>query len=220
MAVESALVQRRVLYVSLEMRKSEMVSRFLAHIGFVSLGFFFAPRPHDANAPLTLQAYKFLKQLPIKIIDASAFSETFDTPQLAIALQTYSPDIVVIDYLHLMASAKDEGMVEALAELSRELKRLALRYRCVIVGLSQINRTAHASEADLEQIYYSSALGHAASQVLMLRPKETIGTSNLRYVECAIVKNRNGPLVKALTVFCPSVMRFAPCVNPDKNSEQ
>jgi replicative DNA helicase len=218
MAVESALVQRRVLYVSLEMRKSEMVARFLSHIGFVNPGFFFAPRPHDANAPLTLQTYKFLKQLPIKIIDASAFSETFDTPQLAIALQTYSPDIVVIDYLHLMASAKDEGMVEALAELSRELKRLALRYRCVIVGLSQINRTAHASEADLEQIYYSSALGHAASQVLMLRPKETIGTTNLRYVECAIVKNRNGPITKALTVFCPSVMRFASCVKPDKET--
>jgi replicative DNA helicase len=224
MAVESALVQRRVLYVSLEMRKSEMVSRFLAHIGFVSLGFFFAPRPHDANAPLTLQAYKFLKQLPIKIIDASAFSETFDTPQLAIALQTYSPDIVVIDYLHLMASAKDEGMVEALAELSRELKRLALRYRCVIVGLSQINRTAHASEADLEQIYYSSALGHAASQVLMLRPqekdKDKSEKDNTRDIECAIVKNRNGPLVKVMTVFCPSVMRFAPRVDADKKPKQ
>jgi replicative DNA helicase len=202
------------------MRKSEMVARFLSHIGFISLAFFFAPKLHDANAPLTLQAYKFLKQLPIKIIDASAFSETFDTPQLAIALQTYSPDIVVIDYLHLMASAKEEGMVEALAELSRELKRLALRYRCVIVGLSQINRTAHASEADLEQIYYSSALGHAASQVLMLRPKETIGTTTLRYVECAIVKNRNGPLVKALTVFCPAVMRFVSCVDSDENSAQ
>jgi replicative DNA helicase len=99
-----------------------------------------------------------------------------------------------------MASAKDEGMVEALAELSRELKRLALRYRCVIVGLSQINRTAHASEADLEQIYYSSALGHAASQVLMLRPqekdKDKSEKDNTRDIECAIVKNRNGPIVK------------------------
>jgi replicative DNA helicase len=208
------------------MRKSEMVARFLSHIGFISLAFFFAPKPHEANAPLTLQAYKFLKQLPIKVIDASAFSETFDTPQLAIALQTYSPDIVIIDYLHLMASAKDEGMVEALAELSRELKRLALRYRCVIVGLSQINRTAHASEADIEQIYYSSALGHAASQVLMLRPqekgkeKDKSEKNNTREIECALVKNRNGPLVKVMTVFCPSVMRFAPCVNSDKEPEQ
>ena len=207
-AVESALVQRRVLYVSLEMRKSEMVARFISHIGFIPLSFFFAPRLHDAYASLTIQTYKFLKQLPIKVIDASSSSETFDTPQLAIALQSYSPDIVVIDYLHLMASAKDEGLVEALAELSRELKRLALRYRCIIVGLSQINRTAQASEADIEQIYYSSALGHAASQVLMLRPKEKFSNSNLRFVECALVKNRNGPLAKVETIFCPSVMRF------------
>jgi len=207
-AVESALVQRRVLYVSLEMRKSEMVARFISHIGFIPLSFFFAPKPHDAYAALAVQTYKFLKQLPIKVIDASSSSEAFDTPQLAIALQSYSPDIVVIDYLHLMASAKEEGMVEALAELSRELKRLALRYRCIIVGLSQINRTAQASEADIEQIYYSSALGHAASQVLMLRPKEKLSNSNIRFVECALVKNRNGPLAKVETVFCPSVMRF------------
>jgi replicative DNA helicase len=166
-----------------------------------------------------------LKQLPIKVIDASAFSETFDTPQLAIALQTYSPDIVVIDYLHLMASAKEEGMVEALAELSRELKRLALRYRCVIVGLSQINRTAHASEADLEQIYYSSALGHAASQVLMLRPqekekdKDKSEKNNTREIECALVKNRNGPLAKVTTVFCPSVMRFVSYAKGDQKSQ-
>jgi replicative DNA helicase len=115
-------------------------------------------------------------------------------------------------------------MVEALAELSRELKRLALRYRCVIVGLSQINRTAHASEADLEQIYYSSALGHAASQVLMLRPqekdKDKSEKDNTRDIECALVKNRNGPLVKVLTVFCPSVMRFAPRVDADKKPKQ
>jgi replicative DNA helicase len=106
-------------------------------------------------------------------------------------------------------------MVEALAELSRELKRLALRYRCVIVGLSQINRTANASEADIEQIYYSSALGHAASQVLMLRPqekgKDRSAIDNTRQVECALVKNRNGPLAKVMTVFCPSVMRFVSC---------
>jgi len=213
-AVESALVQRRVLYVSLEMRRSEMVARFISHIGFIPLSFFFAPKPHDAYARLTIQTYKFLKQLPIKVIDASSSHEAFDTPQLAIAMQSYSPDIVVIDYLHLMASAKEEGMVEALAELSRELKRLALRYQCVIVGLSQINRTAQASEADIEQIYYSSALGHAASQVLMLRPKEKLGNSNIRFVECALVKNRNGPLAKVETVFCPSVMRFVPNYKP------
>jgi replicative DNA helicase len=92
--------------------------------------------------------------------------------------------------------------------------------------LSQINRTAHASEADLEQIYYSSALGHAASQVLMLRPqekekdKDKSEKNNTRDIECAIVKNRNGPLVKVMTVFCPSVMRFAPRVKPDKKLEQ
>jgi len=130
-------------------------------------------------------------------------------------LQSLAPDIVVIDYLHLMASAQDTGMVEALSELSRELKRLALRYQCIIVGLSQINRTAQASEADIEQIYYSSAIAHTASQVLMLRPKKTVEivqsnmrTITVREIELALVKNRNGPTISITSLFIPMLMRF------------
>lgn len=206
LAANSALMGKKVLYVTLEMKRSEIFSRFLSHIGFVRMNFFFNPSHRQTHVLKQLAlAYNTFKRLNIKIIDSSAYSEAFDTPQLALAMQSFSPDIVVIDYLHLMA-AKDEGMVEALAELSRELKRLALRYDSVIIGLSQINRTAEASEADLENIYYSSALGHAASQVLMIRPKQV--ADNYRIVELALTKNRNGRVVAVKSVFCPAVMRF------------
>jgi replicative DNA helicase len=115
-----------------------------------------------------------------------------------------------------MASAKDDGMVEALSDLSRELKRLALRFGCIIVGLSQINRTSQASEADLEQIYYSSAIAHAASQVLMLRPMQTPPiqlpafqeNSKIRPINLALTKNRNGPTVTVPALFIAPLMRF------------
>lgn len=208
-SVHSALNGRKVLYVTLEMRRSEILVRFYSHIGFVKMDWIFNPKAKSSQVRQLALAMNIFKQLPIKIVDPSAYSEAFDTPQLAIAMQSYSPDIVVVDYLHLMASAKDEGMVEALTELSRELKRLALRYNCVIVGISQINRTAQASEADIEQIYYSSSLAHAASQILMIRPKKDPSPiPDVRDVELALVKNRNGPTWSTKAVFIPKVMRF------------
>jgi len=58
----------------------------------------------------------------------------------------------------------------------------------------------------------------------MLRPqekdKDKSEKDNTRDIECALVKNRNGPLVKVMTVFCPSVMRFVPRVDADKKPKQ
>lgn len=210
LAIQSAIMGKKVLYVSLEMRKSEIFARFLSHLGFIPVGWFFSPR-ESMLKPLAVALNRF-RLLPIQIIDSSAYSSAFDTPQLAIALQTHAPDIAIVDYLHLMASAKEDGMVVALSELSRELKQLALRQQCIIVGLSQINRTADASDADIEQLYYSSALGHTASQVLMLRPKkenkEKEAELKFRFIELALVKNRNGPTCRVRSIFYPSVMRF------------
>jgi len=213
LSIQSSIVNRKIVYVTLEMNKSEILARFCSFIGFIPAGWFYNPRTYMVK-PLEI-ALKFLSRLPIKIIDPSAHADAFDVPQLSIILQSLAPDIVVIDYLHLMASAQDTGMVEALSELSRELKRLALRYQCIIVGLSQINRTAQASEADIEQIYYSSAIAHTASQVLMLRPKKTVEivqsnmrTITVREIELALVKNRNGPTISITSLFIPMLMRF------------
>ena len=210
-AISSAVNGKRVLYVTLEMKKSEIALRFLSHLGFIPVGWFFSPKNSETMLTNLASALRAFQRLPIKIVDPSAHADAFDTPQFALALQRSAPDIAVIDYLHLMASAKDEGMVEALSELARELKRIALRFNCLIIGLSQINRTAAPSEADLEQIYYSSALAHAASQVLMLRPYEfelQQAAQLLRPIKLALVKNRNGPVVQIESVFIPRLMLF------------
>jgi replicative DNA helicase len=117
-----------------------------------------------------------------------------------------------------MASAKDEGMPTALADLAKDLKRLAIQHDAIIVGLSQINRTVDPEEASLENIYYSSALAFAASQVLMIRPVERKATATdpqekkrqefAPLVELALEKNRNGPVGTVKAHFLKRLMRF------------
>jgi replicative DNA helicase len=226
MAVNAAIHHRRVLYISLEMRREELILRFLSHLSFQPVGDFYRPPlPRSDNDPkpaafelATTFAAHYLAALPIHIIDSAAYPEAFDIPHLATLLHTTQAKFVVIDYLHLMASAKDEGLPTALADLAKDLKRLAIQHDAVIIGLSQINRTVDPEEASLENIYYSSALAFAASQVLMIRPVERKATATdpqekkrqefAPLVELALEKNRNGPVGTAKAHFLKRLMRF------------
>jgi replicative DNA helicase len=226
MATNFAIHNRRVLYISLEMRKEELILRFLSHLSFQPVGDFYRPplprseldpKPAAFELATTFAAH-YLAALPIHIVDSAAYPEAFDIPHLATLLHTTQAKVVVIDYLHLMASAKDEGMPTALADLARDLKRLAIQHDAVIIGLSQINRTVDPEEASLENIYYSSALAFAASQVLMIRPVERKATATdpqekkrqefAPLVELALEKNRNGPVGTVKAHFLKRLMRF------------
>jgi replicative DNA helicase len=235
MAVNAAIHHRRVLYISLEMRREELILRFLSHLSFQPVGDFYRPPlPRSDNDPkpaafelATTFAAHYLAALPIHIIDSAAYPEAFDIPHLATLLHTTQAKFVVIDYLHLMASAKDEGLPTALADLAKDLKRLAIQHDAVIVGLSQINRTVDAHQASLENLYYSSALAFAASQVLMIRPakktRESISEDEEEeeekqpqqkeqelapIVHLALDKNRNGPVGRVKARFLKRLMRF------------
>jgi len=237
MAINAAVHNRRVLYISLEMRKEELILRFLSHLSFQPIGEFYRPPlPRSDNDPkpaafelATAFAAHYLAALPIHIIDSSAYPEAFDIPHLATLLHTTQAKFIVIDYLHLMASAKDEGMPTALADLAKDLKRLAIQHDAVIVGLSQINRAVDAHQASLENLYYSSALAFAASQVLMIRPakrtRESVSEGEEEeeeeekqskqkeqeltpIVHLALDKNRNGPVGRVKARFLKRLMRF------------
>jgi replicative DNA helicase len=226
MAVNAAIYHWRVLYISLEMRKEELILRFLSHLSFQPVGeFYHPPLPRSDNDPkpaafelATTFAAHYLAALPIHIIDSSAYPEAFDIPHLTTLLHATQAKFVVIDYLHLMASAKDEGLPTALADLAKDLKRLAIQHDAVIVGLSQINRAVDPEEASLENIYYSSALAFAASQVLMIRPVERKATTTdpqerkrqefAPLVELALEKNRNGLVGTVKAHFLKRLMRF------------
>jgi replicative DNA helicase len=210
--------------------------RFLSHLSFQPVGeFYHPPLPRSDNDPkpaafelATTFAAHYLAALPIHIIDSAAYPEAFDIPHLATLLHTTQAKFVVIDYLHLMASAKDEGMPTALADLARDLKRLAIQHDAVIVGLSQINRAVDAHRASLENLYYSSALAFAASQVLMIRPAKTTQEAGEEteeeedeekqakqreqeftpIVRLALEKNRNGPVGTVKARFLKRLMRF------------
>lgn len=77
-------------------------------------------------------------------------------------IESYAPDIVIIDGIYMLADArtKKSGVDWAtLANVSRDLKRLAKRKRVPIIGVHQANRMKDTESDDMEDIAMSDNFG-------------------------------------------------------------
>jgi len=106
--------------------------------------------------------------------------------------------LVCVDYLQVFAeSRKDENEYEAVSRVSRELRRLALKYKIHILAASSLNRlhVARGEKPGLQSLRSSGQLGHDRAVAMFLIGEEKdeaelIGKE--REVELHIAKNRDG----------------------------
>ena len=223
MAVNCAMRFERVLFVSLEMTRPQLLIRILSHIGNLPVGQIFrwhgtfVDRFGSEGVELTklgkqfVLAFKVFRQLPFRIIDGTRIADAFSVARLAQEILAFKPDWVFIDYIHLMEMPTSDETISpaAINALVRELKGLALKYQTRIVALSQINRQAERDKVSLENLYYSSGIAHTASQVIIIRErKESDRQESIRELEISIEKNRNGMTGSAVVKFVRPVMRF------------
>jgi len=122
MAVNLALLGEKVMFVSLEMTRPQIVIRLFSHLGFVAVRKVFQPRllvrtegtgdneimelTHDGHK--VCNAYALLRCLPLIIVDGTKIAESFSIARLASEVILHRPDWVFIDYLPLDGNA-DRG---------------------------------------------------------------------------------------------------------------
>jgi replicative DNA helicase len=106
---------------------------------------------------------------------------------------------VIVDYLQLMNTGRrGENRQQEVAELSRNLKTLAMELKIPIIALSQLNRNSE-NRADgrpmMADLRESGAIEQDADAVLLLhRDREEQDAPNLPSVlEVNIAKSRQGP---------------------------
>ena len=90
-------------------------------------------------------------------------------------------DAVIIDYLQLVENCAADNREQAIAEVARKLKNLALGCNCAVFTSSQLNDDGKLRE--------SRAIGHHADFVI------SIGDGKL-----VITKNRRGPRDMSIAV--------------------
>jgi replicative DNA helicase len=121
--------------------------------------------------------------------------------------------LVIVGYLQLLTHRETENRQTQVAEISRELKRLARELRVPVVAVSQLSRNLEAREdkvprlADLRE---SGQLEQDADAVLFLhRPVVYDDEADPGVAHVIVAKHRNGPTGLVPLTWLPLRMRFA-----------
>lgn len=146
----AGLIQKKnSLFFSLEMPTRQLVQRMVAAQGYIKLGLLKSGKALE----LTEQAEKMnmaVGQLGQLGTEGNGEIMWEDSSGMTIAalvarakrVHRKTPlDVVVVDHIGLVDSTlKTENETQRMAQVTRQLKRLAKDLKCVVIGLSQLNR--------------------------------------------------------------------------------
>ena len=213
LGVAVAAAQRDVptLYCSLEMSRAEVAARFLAMDG-VSTDVQ-AAGLSERDWPRAELAREKLQTWPLRVDDDAAATVLTVRSRARRMASRQGLGLVIVDYLQLMSHRETENRQTQVAEISRELKRLARELRVPVIAVSQLSRNLEAREnkvprlADLRE---SGQLEQDADAVLFLhRPVVYDEKADPGEAHVIVAKHRNGPTGLVHLVWLPKRMRFA-----------
>jgi len=205
---------KRVLVLSLEMSKEQLVQRLLCSEAKVDshkvrTGYL---DPRDWTR-LTNAAGR-LAEAPVYIDDSPALSVLEARAKARRMKAEHGLDLIVIDYLQLMRGRNSENRQQEISEISRSLKALAKELNVPVVALSQLSRaveTRERKEPQLSDLRESVALEQDADVILFLYRPERYGLQSEdgdRVADVIIGKQRNGPTGKVQVTFIPEYASF------------
>lgn len=122
-------------------------------------------------------------------------------------------ELIVIDYLQLIQSAKRENRNQEISEISRALKLLARELDIPIIALSQLSRNVEMRQNKkplLSDLRESGSLEQDADIVMFLYREDYYEpeTENKNITDVIIAKHRNGPIDTVQVFFHKDYVRF------------
>ncbi len=208
LALRAAIAKKtRVLVFSLEMSVEELAERALASLSGVALSRLQGAELTRSEADKVAQAAAGVREAEL-VFDANPAAMVTD---IAAAARRERPGLIVIDYLQLMTTGRNQENRQAeVSEISRGLKLLAREAEVPVVALSQLSRNLenrHDKRPQLFDLRDSGAIEQDADIVIFVH-HDTPGFAEGTVVEVIVAKHRNGPLGTAKVWFEPAVMRF------------
>lgn len=208
--------QRPVGVFSLEMSREQLVQRMLAmetgvdsqrlRTGFID----------EDEWDRISRAFGRLASAPLYIDDSAGITIQEMRSKARRLHAEYGIELLVIDYLQLMAGSKMENRVNEVSEISRNLKGLARELNIPVICLSQLsraveNRTSHVPQ--LSDLRESGAIEQDADIVMFIYREELYNpeTEKKNIAEIHVAKHRNGPVGVVPLFFHSKTTRFADC---------
>lgn len=140
---------KNVLFISLEMDRREYAQRLMLSRAGVDINTVNSGRISDEQIEKVKQQAEYLKSLNL-FIETKTPCKVSDVELALINLQSTKGqcDLIIVDYLQLLTPTSRSGKSREneVAEMSRELKNLAVKYNVPIVVLSQLSRALESRE--------------------------------------------------------------------------
>jgi replicative DNA helicase len=217
---------------SIEMSKGEIVERMLSTLTGIDSQRLARGEVSGEEFKMLALALDDLKQLPIKIFDAS---DGITTPHQIKAkvrlmkMQGFTPALIEIDHLQKMyyseTPSPSENRVQVIAMISGDLKRLAVDENLAVILLSQLSREVEKRQdkrpvqSDLRD---SGALEQDADVIMFVYREDYYVKQEMEHdlVELKIAKQRGGPtgtvylrFAKAQNIFTEAGESYEPQYN-------
>jgi len=193
-----------VLLVSLEMSNREVSEMCLTALAKVNYSKVIQEGLIDKYKKRLDKSAEQLSKRKLLIWDSSCVTVTNLKAMIDRINEQEHVDCVIIDYLQLMTTGKQENRQVEVATISRELKLLAMEYQIPVIAVSQINRQCEQREDKrprISDLRDSGALGQDCDKCLLIhRPAYYYPNGEDDGIaEIHIAKNRGGPRNKVIT---------------------
>jgi replicative DNA helicase len=206
---------KRVMFFSLEMSKDELMGRLYCMSGEINMqsvyeGFI---KKDDLRGLLTKATKEILKR-DMYIDDSSTLSKLDIRSKARQQANKTGIDLIVVDYLQLMATKERDSREVEVSSISRALKATAKDMNVPVLALAQLNRQGAEGKPRLSQLRESGAIEQDADVVLLMsHAEDESGNAIKDTINVEVAKQRNGRIGEAHLYFDKPIQRFRSCVH-------
>lgn len=222
-ATHAAIEGYGVLFLSMEMVGGELADRAIAALGHVHLGNLLTGQMTDAEWNGVTVAAGRVQDIPLHVLDRSGLNFFQVATYARRHKRKHGLDVLVIDYLQLMAGDSGEKRHSQIEEITRNLKTLAKELDIAVILLSQLSRkTEEARRPRLSHLRDSGSIEQDADVVLFIHREEVDApeTQWKNYADIHIAKNRQGALGRVGATYIGHQVRFESYTNPLPNWDE
>lgn len=204
---------KSTMMFSLEMGTDQLVQRILANDSKVDLWKIRSGKLDELEMQALKMSARNLQSAPLFFNDMAGINVKDIRSQIRLhnAKNTRKLELVVVDYLQLLAGGK-ESLTQQVTEISRALKVIAKEFNIPVLALSQLSRAVETrgGKPRLSDLRDSGSIEQDADIVMFLH-RENKGDDvsfGIEPVELLIEKHRNGPTGDVKLDFNGSKMTF------------
>jgi replicative DNA helicase len=210
-AISAAQAGSGVLFLSMEMVASDLCDRAISMLGHVDLGRLLGSDMTDDDWGGVTVAGGKMADLSLHILDKSGLN-FFQVATFARRhKRRHGLDVLVLDYLQLMAGKDDDRRHSQIEEITRNLKTLAKELDIAVLLLSQLSRkTDDVRRPKLSHLRDSGSIEQDADVVLFIHREEVDApeTTWKNYADIYIAKQRQGALGRVGATYVGKQVRF------------